>query len=98
MNTKTRKKVTNKRMPKKMKKNVKTFYGIVTDYSLKNCVDKSGMDAMIIDACKSDHPNHCINSFLAQNPEMNINRTVLVKVEVVGKPMVKTTREITIKK
>lgn len=44
------------------------------------------------------HENHSINSFCLDNGEEQVNDMVIVKMEIVGKPIVKTTRNITIKK
>ncbi len=98
MNTKTRVKKATKRTMSKKK--VTTFTGLVSEYCLKNHMDKSGDfgNYMELHSCKSSSQNHTINSFLKNNPEDNINNMVLVQVTVIGKPLVKVTREITIKK
>jgi len=95
MNTKTRKKVTNKRMPKKTNSK-KTFYGLMHKANLGAIDSKEG--AIFISNCKSDHPNHAINSCAMDLGDNGMKDQILIKIEVIGKPVVKTTREITIKK
>ncbi len=99
--------ITEKKVMKKVKKVVnrtkkKTltrFYGLMhMRTALESVDDKSGDYSVYLDSCKSDHINHSINSFILNNSEEDLKDMVTVEVTIMGKPMVKTTREITIKK
>ena len=82
-----------------VKKNITTFYGLVPKKEIKECVDNKFSDDIMIQSCKSDHMNHSINSFMHElGEDERINDYLVLKMEVLGQPIVKTTREVTIKK
>ena len=56
-------------------------------------------DNMFLASQPKDHANHAINSYLAHGgTEANLKKCVVVEIKTIGKPIVKTTRNITIKK
>lgn len=64
----------------------KTFYGLG--------IEQNG--TMVIGSVK-EHPNHSVNSFLAHGgQESELKYMHVVEMRIVGKPMVKTVREINI--
>ena len=92
----TKKKTEVKKLTRK-KKSIETLYGQMLKSNI-SYIDSKEDYFVNLESCKSDHPNHCINSFLLENSEADLKDTVMVQVEMVGSPMVKTPREITIKK
>ncbi len=97
----TKKKVMKKIATKKgarKKKSIETFYALMHKSDM-SYIDKPGeIEDVYLQNCKSDNMNHAINSFAKHNSEDQLGNMLLVKIEVVGTPIVKTTREITIKK
>lgn len=71
-----------------------TMFGLIYKDNAKNM---DTMGAIIVNNTRS-HENYCINSFCKTNSEEEIKDMIMVKMEIIGQPIVKTTREITIKK
>lgn len=90
----TKKKAMKKTATRKKVVTLKTMYGLMDKKDLKN-----NMDNYTELLCVKEHQNHSINSFLLhEGNEGMLKNMVIVKMEIIGQPIVKTTREITIKK
>lgn len=86
-----------KRTVKSVKKQqVKVRYALVDAKDFLNDSKQSSDDIYLVSDAKKD-PNHTINSYLLHNGnEEDLKELAMVKIEYMGKPVVKTVRDIKI--